>query len=200
MNKIVPAINIYFCVLQYETLSNRNKLQYCGYTILYYSSSLGWCDNERRGDSLQLSPRITYRKHVDTKSPWGGELGEGYNRPRLPDTQTVLLFPFLLSILFSSRPNKRPPRQREMILGDSWVSCFLIESPHFAELSGERKKKRKVNHHRRPSSPPGSCWVRNHRLMSAELHRCVAGPLRLLLQATSDCFWWAKGRIPGSRE
>lgn len=97
-----------------------------------------------------------------------------------------------------SRLNKRPPRQRETIPGDSWVSCSLIQSPHFAELSGERKKKQKLNHLRRLGSPPGSCWVGNHRLLSTWLHRCVARPLHVLLQATSDSFWWAKGRIPGS--
>lgn len=121
----------------------------------------------RTGDSLQLPPRITNPKYVDRDSPWGWRAGRRLQSARATRHLDRIAFPFLLSILSDSRLNKRPPRQREMILGDSWVSCFPIQSLHFAELSGERKKNKKLNHHRRPSSPPGSCWVQNHRLLSA---------------------------------
>lgn len=95
----------------------------------------------RSVDSLQFLTKITNPKYVDTDSWWGWRVGRRLQSAMATRHSDRIAFPFLLSILSSSRLNKRPPRQREMILGDSWVSCFLIQAPHFAELSGKKKTK-----------------------------------------------------------
>lgn len=160
----------------------------------------------RRGDSLQPSPRITYPKYVDTNSPWGWRAERGLQSARATRHSDRIAFPFLLSILSSSRLNKRPPRQREMILGDSWVSCFLIQSPHFAELSGERKKKENWTTTAGPAHHLGAaefettgCWVLSSTGVLLSCCSCCFRQLPTVSDERRDRFQEVVNRVLQSR-
>lgn len=193
-----------------ETLSECNWQQSSTFTV--FQADLR--KTKRGGDSVQLPPRVT--RCIDTSSlvrgpgVWVGRGGVAVSSslPRLPDTWTVLFFPSFCQFGKEKRWRsvscpaadwtKGPPdRERRSRVTHGFPVSSSSRLILLSCLAKEKKKK--LNHLRRLGLPPGSCWVGNHRLLSTWLHRCVARPLHVSLQATSDSFWWAKGRIAGSR-